>query len=600
MRKVVVMVNPDSILSVFGIRSLRDADGAPIFSPLDIEIAEWIRSDFGSAGSPWNDLIGFAAACINKAVRDGHTCLDLSHAPAFLHNHTGITWPDTGTWAEALKPFLADPDQPEPIPIVYEPPHHAFFHTYWKAENDLVNRFMGESTLPFQTQESDIPDWITAIPSQGQREAIQAPFAHPIVILNGGPGTGKTWTILRSIRAILERNPDAIIRIAAPTGKAVARVTESIRNGLRSLQGDPGLMERIPTEASTIHRLLHELESTEPDRNWIPVLPSRIDWLILDEASMIDLKLIHHLLSLLPPHCKLMLVGDVNQLSSVQPGAVFADIHAAVSQTPASYGQPVSITLKDTFRYASDSPLHRLCEAIRVGDVQGILDTLQKPDPSIQWVSPSGSGSKCSWALDAWMDEHILPYALAHTPDKAIRRLDHALCLAATHDGPFGVRNLNARISRKIRETTSSGIAWEPVMITRNTPDMSLYNGDMGVRRLQMPFSYEPNASCWFPAYPDGLRAIPSSHIPETISAHAITIHKSQGSEADHVCVLLPEAPSPLLTRELLYTAASRAKKTLMLIAIPEALQTASDNLTNRHTRLFDRLQKALTNRDYS
>lgn len=596
MRKVVIMVNPDSIPPAFEIRSLRDADGSPVFSPLDIEIAEWIRSDFGSAGSHWNDLLGLAAACINKAVRDGHTCLDISQPPAFLQNLAGITWPDAGTWAEALKPFLANPDQPDPHPIVYEPPHHAFLQTFWKAENDLVNRFRGEASLPFQPQEPNIPDWITTLPSQGQRDAIQAPFSHPIVILNGGPGTGKTWTILRSIRAILERDPDAVIRIAAPTGKAVARVTESIRNGLPSLQVDPALMERIPTEASTIHRLVHELESTEPDRNWIPGLPSLIDWLILDEASMIDLKLIHHLLSLLPPHCKLMLVGDVHQLSSVQPGAVFADIHAAVSMTPASYGRPVSITLRDTFRYGSDSPLHQLCEAIRSGDVQGILDTLEKPDPSIQWIPPSAPGSKSSSALDTWMEEHILPYALAHTPDEAIRRLDHALCIAATHEGPFGVRNLNARISRKIRETTSAGTAWEPVMITRNTPDMSLYNGDMGVRRLQLPFSFEPNANCWFPAYPDGLRAIPSSRIPDTISAHAITIHKSQGSEADHVCVLLPDAPSPLLTRELLYTAASRAKKTLMLIATPEALQSASLNPTSRHTRLFDRLQKALIN----
>lgn len=591
---MVVMVDPRSLLPLPG--SLRNADGTLVFSTLDLEIAEWLKSDFGQDQPALDNLLALAGACINKAVREGNTCLDLSRIPAFLEGIPDFIWPDTATWEKVLNPFIPQAQASGSLPIVFEPPRHAFLQTFWRAECDIAQRIGNGTHSPFPAESCLPPEWIEQITSQGQRNAIKAPLSHPVVILNGGPGTGKTWTILRSICAILGQNPDSAIRIAAPTGKAVARVSQSIRGGIASLPISKDLQERIPTEACTIHRLLYELGSSDPDRSWIPGLPTKIDWLILDEASMIDLKLLHHLFDILPSNCRLMLVGDVHQLSSVQPGAVFADIHSALSAIPDTPGLPISITLNETFRYASDSPLHLLCEAIRSADAEALFHILKtpRPDPAVQWVAPSAADPDCTATLDAWVRRYVIPHAIADSPQEALRRLDQALCIGATHEGPRGIKRINARIHQMIRNASNASPrkAWEPVMITRNTPDMALYNGDVGIRPLSIPPLAEAGSQCWFPSFPDGLREISSSRIPESVTAHAITIHKSQGSEADHVCVILPDAPSPLLSRELLYTAASRARRSLTLIATPEAIRTAVHTPTIRHTRLFDRIKK--------
>lgn len=593
---MVIMVDPHTRLPLPG--SMRNPDGTLVFSTLDLEIAEWLRNDFGQDQPALDHILSLAGACINKAVREGNTCLDLSRIPPFLEGIPDVIWPDTGTWENVLNPFIPQAQASRPLPIVFEPPHHAFLQTFWRAECDIARRLGNGTQNPFPAEACHPPEWILQIPSQGQRDAIKAPLSHPVVILNGGPGTGKTWTILRSICAILGQNRDSVIRIAAPTGKAVARVSESIRGGIASLPISKDLQERIPTEACTIHRLLYELSAADPDRNWIPGLPTRIDWLILDEASMIDLKLLHHLIDILPSNCRLMLVGDVHQLSSVQPGAVFADIHSALSAIPDTPGLPISITLKETFRYASDSPLHLLCEAIRSGDDEALLKILKTPQPipAVQWVTPTAADPDCTTTLDTWVQRYVIPHALADSPHEAIRRLDQALCIGATHEGPRGIKRINARIHQMIRNASNASPrkAWEPVMITRNTPDMALYNGDVGVRHLSILPLAETGSPCWFPSFPDGLREISSSRIPESITAHAITIHKSQGSEADHVCVILPDSPSPLLSRELLYTAASRARRTLTLIATSDAIRTAIHTPTIRHTRLFDRICKQL------
>jgi len=443
---------------------------------------------------------------------------------------------------------------------------------------------------------------------QTTREALRRGLARALLIVTGGPGTGKTSLVVRLLALLIEQAIDEgrappSIRLLAPTGKAAAAMSAALVRGRDRLELDPAVRAALPTAAETLHRALHR--QTRRDAFGRPQsLALTEEVVVVDEASMVDLALMRRLFEAGQQVGRLVLLGDPDQLASVDSGAVLAELcrpaadsaeATRLTDSAAAPGLADSlVTLRESHRFAAGGAIGRLAEAIRVGDADAMLALLEDPAwPSIERCEVESVEAVRERLVAASLEaQHAI--AEAAEPGAKLGRTGDYRVLCAHRRGPLGVEALCAVLDEALalERRTSRRSGWWPgrlLLVTRNAPDQDLWNGDVGL--------VEETASGLRALFPDaagGVRLLSPGRLPAHESAIAMSIHKSQGSEFGTVDLVLGARVSSLMTRELLYTGVTRARERLRIHASAEVLRQAVVRRVQRDSGLAELLGAAV------
>ncbi len=468
------------------------------------------------------------------------------------------------------------------------------------AEDDLRQALLRFRGRPDSVIDPSLLERMDRLPGMhlhtGQRDAVEGVLRHPMCLVTGGPGTGKTTVVARALLAMAWADSGVTsesVALCAPTGRAKARLQESLRSSLSPLAGeDPVALELSRIPSNTLHTLLGIRAGKRPRHHRDNPLPHRV--VVLDEASMVDLPLFAALANALRPDARLVVVGDPDQLSSVDPGAVLADLLA--NPDLSRFRRP----LTHSHRNAGD--IAKFCQLANQGNPPSPDSLPLAPADSSLWGGlESGSvlripSQDLSRRLDEWMEIWVGPH-LEEGLDlsQGIPRPDlfdtisRSRILCMVHDGPYGAISVNRACDAWLRQRL--GITWaapwvplQQVILGRNHPELDLWNGDLGLILEQ-----EGRPLVVFPREAGSL-TIPVDRLSGLESAWAITTHKSQGSEFDHVLCVFPDRDAPVLTRQIVYTAASRAKKTLWLSGDLALVRTACARTDERPSRVREPL----------
>lgn len=482
-------------------------------------------------------------------------------------------------------------------------------HIDWEAVATAVQADQWQ-TLDQLIPESTCLNW--------QKVAAAVAAMRRFAVISGGPGTGKTTTVTRLLALLVEQSiaqgkvPD--IRLVAPTGKAAARLTESIGNARSQLNCCEPVQNSIPTMASTLHRLLGVIPN-QPGFKHNRQNRLHLDILVVDEASMVDLPLMARLLEALPDHARLILLGDRDQLSSVEAGSVLGDICSFASEgySPDQCEQLQQLTgfdlspfqqtngsslrdslclLRKSYRFDAHSGIGQLASAVNSGNplLVNALTNSNYSDITLHTQGEKDYPYLMTLALEGYR-AYLNEIVQQGPPETIIAAFNRFRVLCAVREGRYGVTGLNLAISQTLASaglirTDAPWYAGRPVLITRNDHSLGLNNGDIGITlpddagRLRVAFEM-PDRS---------IRTFLPSRLPEHETVFAMTIHKSQGSEFDHTVMVLPDQAGPVLTRELVYTGITRAKKQLDLFACQPILEQAICRATVRDSGLAARL----------
>lgn len=458
-----------------------------------------------------------------------------------------------------------------------------YLHRVFEAERRVAERLKSAAggTSEPATLEASVA---RLFPDAGDefRNAAKAATGGKVCIVTGGPGTGKTTMAARLIALLVElgfSNPRRI-GLATPTGKAATRLQESVASQMEDLVARvPKLAEFTPT-ASTAHSLLGRGRLV------------RLDTLIVDECSMLDLKLMARLLAELPQGARLILLGDAAQLSSVAPGSVFSDLCGAGESGASALGNSL-VRLITSHRFAQDGGIGRLAAAVVEGNAQAAIASLEDAtDPAVSQVELPED------AFVAFAEAYALQDCIPVI--EAVRRGENASfpsrrVLCAHRTGAFGVRRFNAVVERSLRDRNLIRQADEfyigrPIIIIRNDRPTGLSNGDTGI---VIPGD-EGLRQVWFPDLTPAGAAdrflVAPARLPEHESFFALTVHRAQGSEYDEVAFIPGPAESRINTRELLYTALTRARQKVTIHGDPTTIRAAIARKTERASGLLDRL----------
>lgn len=604
---------------------------------LDVHFAEMLGRTTGCT----DPLALLGAAVATHAVSQGHVCADLDAIVAQPpHDGEGnripkLRWPSLDAWKEALRaaPFVSD--EPAAIPLLLEN-DRLYLARYFAYERVLARALLARA-IATQTDVDRaaldagvkrlFPLAHTEKEEQQARAARSAVMGR-LAVISGGPGTGKTTTVARILALIVEQEHAAgrektRVELLAPTGKAAQRLGESIAGALGTLDLRPEIAEQIPREAKTIHRALGVLPYDPTRFRHDREDPLTADVVLVDEASMVDLSLMARLVDAVPLEARLIFLGDRDQLASVEAGAIFGDVCLAGGE-PTSPLAPSTVHLTYRWRFRADSAIGALAEAIRDGradDAIAQLDASPAEEPPVATgdealpllggggpdtapdgvvrVAPPASGTPIAAVADTVVAGYRAMLE-APTPEKALEHLNDFRVLCAHRRGRFGVEKIGDAIerllidaglvpsSRRYGQTTDAWYPGQPVMVTQNDYQLDLFNGDVGIT---MPAPGEPDRlRVWF-ATADGVRDVQPARLPPHETCFAMTIHKSQGSEFGEVVVVLPEKPSPIGTRELLYTGVTRARRRVTVLGGEDVLRDAVERRIQRASGLGDVLQ---------
>ncbi len=619
---------------------LRDFNAAGVLGPADVHAAVAISRLAGEA----DDRVRLALALAVRAVRAGSVCIDLAemHTTSFDTSEVKIDvstlpWPEPEAWLAAVRasPMVSDGHDQlggRPLRLAYG---LLYLERYWLQEEEVRTEWLQrEGGTPPEVDLARLAEALDRLftgsglpagePDQ-QRLAAAVSALRWVSVIAGGPGTGKTTTVARVLALLLdqpgsEQRPGRRLRIAlaAPTGKAAARLEEAVRDATSRLPA--GDRERLgDLGASTLHRLL----------GWLPGSRGRFryhrgnhlpyDVIVVDETSMVSLTLMARLLEAVRPDARLVFVGDPDQLSSVEAGAVLADIAAAPGSDDAALagslgtlGQgaggstPVHgvVRLSHTWRYGG--AIDDLAQAIRKSDPDAAIAVLRSGAPDVVFVEsdldradPPGLEPLRDQVRSSGRVTHDA--AAAGAVEEALSGLDQHRLLCAHRQGPFGVARWGAEAEHWLidafgswavpsegsvgrRDRAAEWYPGRPLLITANDYELGLYNGDTGV----------------VVTTPDGPRAAfargakPTVVSPVRLDAvqtvHAMTVHRAQGSQFGCVSFIVPPPDSPLLTRELLYTAVTRATDRVQVFGTVDAIRRAILHPANRASGLRPRL----------
>ena len=602
---------------------LTQAVALRLLRPLDVQFAQLLADDSQPARL-------LAAACLSAEVGEGHVCLPLSQLnqnQLFKGRHPELAqaiWQTAGepeAWQTVFANWPALSSREQAAPIVLSE-HRLYLHRFWHNEGQVANFFL-EQSAPQQFQAEKVREVLDALfgtqPDDWQKIAAAVALTQKTAVISGGPGTGKTTTVAKLLAALIRLNEGALrIQLTAPTGKAAARLTESLGKALQALPVSETERLRFPAEATTLHRLLGAQPETQRLRYHAGNL-LHLDVLVVDEASMVDLGMMANLIAALPPQARVIFLGDRDQLASVEAGAVLGDICrcAESGYSPVRAAQLNALTkcevvgndddsapavrdaiclLRKSYRFDANSGIGKLAAAVNVGDPHAVEAAFMAGFTDIA-RQPLNDGEAYQTML-ADIAEGYRPFlrlVSQHAePAEIIAAFGRYQLLCALREGPFGVQGLNQRIEQKLMQLQlirrpQGGSRWyqgRPVMVTRNDSALGLFNGDIGITLLDE----EGLLKVFFPL-PDGsIKAVQPSRLPAHDTAWAMTVHKSQGSEFEHTALVLPAQFLPVLTRELIYTAITRARKQLTIYSDEGVFRRAVQLRTQRRSGLLDRL----------
>lgn len=594
-------------------------------SLLDLHLAQFLVNKIDCEDEVIAKRFAFLVLSLSMEVRAGHVCLDLTR----LENIEPQIWselnsPTNDDWVNVLKiasnkHVVSFGEQLAPLVFIE---NKLYFQRMWLDER-FVAQYFNQTQLDITssidlkkildqlfTHNSASIDW--------QKIAVAVALTRKVAIISGGPGTGKTTTVAKILAGIVLNNPATRIVAAAPTGKAASRLTESLGRAIEQLSFES---LNIKTEAVTLHRLLGA-KTDNRSFSYNKNNQLHIDVLVIDEASMVDLNMMARIIEALPTSARLILLGDKDQLSSVEAGAVFGDlchfISNGYSQSRADElskltGYTIPITdqpvttiadsiclLKKSYRFNESSGIGLLANAVKEGQYHNVKKLLA--DNTLQDVSYYELSSNQTYqALLEDCVEHYKDYlnAIRHHANNDIATVlaKFAQCrlLCAVREGKFGVEGLNKQIELLLAKhkliKLNQREQWyigRPVMILRNSTSLGLYNGDIGITLTAEHDSSKLRV--YFPFSDGVIKGFSPYRLPEHETAYAMTIHKSQGSEFDHVNIILPTEFSPLLNRSLLYTAITRAKKSVSIYADAKILERVVKSQIHRESGLVEQI----------
>ncbi|WP_081680545.1 exodeoxyribonuclease V subunit alpha [Cellulomonas sp. URHD0024] len=571
---------------------LREVEGAPttpwrvtgLLAPFvttgmltsgDVHVARRL----GVIGGETDERVLLAAALAVSALRGGSVCVVLDDV-----DEPDLPWPSLDGWHTALRrsPLVADgPDGPADRPLRWVD-GRVYLDRYWRDEQTVRRAITlaGPAAADLAALRSTAARLFPLPGDSAQRAALETAATSHLTVLTGGPGTGKTTTVARLVAALQSAaGPGLRVALAAPTGKAAARLQESVNAEVALLdEADRAAVGAL--HAMTIHRLLgwRRDSTTRFAHDQGHRLPH--DVVIVDEASMVSLPLMARLVDALRPTARLVLVGDPDQLASVEAGAVLGDLVAALPRGV--------VRLTHAHRYGA--ALAELAEAIRTGDADATLRLLRAGDPHRSWVEPAEDrlGPSDVAALRTSLETTgvaLTEAARAGDAAGALRALGTHRLLLAHREGPFGVAHWAATAEAWVAAATGAPTTgtWplgRPLLVTENNRAVGLYNGDTGV-----VVADGAGVAVAF-RDPDDPRLVRPHQLPAVQPVHAMTVHRGQGSQFARVTVLLPPQTSPLLTRELLYTAVTRAREHVHIIGTEAAIRTAVERPVRRASGL--------------
>jgi exodeoxyribonuclease V alpha subunit len=555
---------------------LRTFSDAGVFEAADVHVAQRLTALVGEA----DERVALAIALVVRALRGGSVCVDLREAETQV-GIPDLPWPDADDWMAVVRasPMLGPP------PVLRLLGDLLYLDRYWREEEQVCADLLA---LSVSRAAVELPVYERLFPPgyEEQRTAAEIALSQAVTVLTGGPGTGKTTTVARLLALLVEQAelagaPRPRIALAAPTGKAAARLAEAVAAEVEKLDAvDATRLAGLG--ATTLHRLLGPRPDTSVrfKHNRGNRLPH--DVIVVDETSMVSLTMMSRLLEAVRPDTRLILVGDPDQLASVEAGAVLADLVEG-------------LTARDDVRVAALRTSHRfgesigaLAEAIRTGGADRAVELLRAGGEHVEWIDSDHPAEP--------LRKVLVPHALRvreaavlGDSELALATLDEHRLLCAHRRGPYGASHWNRQVQRWLSEETGqpSFVEWyagRPLLVTANDYGLRIYNGDTGVVVTGR----------------DGLRAViagaggqldfATSRLAEVETMHAMTIHKSQGSQADEVTVLMPPQDSRLLTRELFYTAVTRAKVKVRVVGSEAEVRAALDRRAIRASGLRLRL----------
>jgi exodeoxyribonuclease V alpha subunit len=591
------------------------------------------------------------AAFASRAVQRGHVCADLRrlvNAPLLDRDERPVELelPSLDKWrAELCSSGLTGAGNP-PTPLVLDAPDRLYLHRYHEYERSLVAQLQERCKHVEPVDEARLqaglerlfPDAQRSTGERRQQKAASLAVLRRFAVISGGPGTGKTHTVAKIIALLFDQartstaaatndNRTPRVLLLAPTGKAAQRLTESIQASFERLGPDALPLELLPS-ASTIHRALGFQSRTPTRFRHNAETPLAADVVLVDEASMVDLALMTKLVEAVPSYARLILLGDKDQLASVEAGAILGDICAEVEQgaspelargsSELSGGRALEnarapairdcvVELRESFRYGTNSGMAKLAASINTGDADGALSLLGgaidvrgqlsfdfagRPPPARDIALHELTHSRRLFeVLGPAAKRGFGAYLKAPNPETMLDKLTAFRILCAHRHGELGVEALNRLVERWLADAgllkpDQEWYSGRPLLVTHNDYELELYNGDVGV----VAADDEGRCKAWFKSKQGKLRSFLPARLPAHETVFAMTVHKAQGSEFEHIFLVLPHEPSPIVTRELVYTGVTRARQRVELVASQRALRAAIAQRIERASGLREAL----------
>ncbi|MDZ7806799.1 MAG: exodeoxyribonuclease V subunit alpha [Gracilimonas sp.] len=573
---------------------------------VELEYARFLRQIDANIN---NDVLLAATACI-YAQKNGHICIDLNNPtnePLFDEDKTKVRL-DLETlkkWETSLQESDIVSQNGSLQPLILED-GRLYLHKLWKFEEELTDWIRKRAKVTNKVTKSEIKAISEFLEpkndlfeSNWQEVALCLSFIKDLIVISGGPGTGKTYTVLNIIAAqsLLKQGQNFSIALAAPTGKAARRLIDSIEEGKERLPDHIKEKIELPDNALTVHKLLgasYRGNTFKFDHfNHLPH-----DLIIVDEASMLDINMWVRLVRAIGPDTKLVVLGDKDQLASVEAGSILGDIcggknsysSAVATQIADLTGTAPSTALQNTpaindcvvflttsYRFGEESGIKKLADAINNQDSDTVINLLQSDDhQDLQWIE-----SKTEFLeiiISKYGINHFEEYSVI--PKNRMEASNKRKILCAIRKTKMGVESINQTVEIGIKRKNSliRSIEWYDgrlVMATKNDAVLRIRNGEMGIfssKERKVQFEGEHNVS------------ISPSRLDDYESAFAITIHKSQGSEFDDVAIILPEMYLGVLSKEILYTAVTRARNSTLVFGSKEIIQKTVERSVNRQS----------------
>ncbi len=610
---------------------LRAFNDAGALSAADVHVA----SRLGRLGAEGDEAVLLAVAFAARAPRLAHVCTDLATARDRVTVDTdlpvdvqGLPWPDVGAWLDAVaaSPLVAagtDGGADRPLRLVGS---RLYLDRYWREERQVAAdlRARGEAPAPgvdLGVLASGLDRLFTGEAPDYQRLAAATAVLRRFSVVAGGPGTGKTTAVARVLALLHDQALAAgarppLVALAAPTGKAAARLEEAVHEQAAGLDVADGVRRWLLSLAAvTLHRLLgwqpgNRARFRHDRRNRLPHAV-----VVVDETSMVALTMMARLVEAVRPAARLVLVGDPDQLASVEAGAVLGDIvgpaaggllmtpparaalaeatHQDVPAADPPAGAAVAdgiVVLRHVHRYGR--AIGRLAEAVQEGDADAVIEVLSAGHDRIVWLPVDAAGAHGSQLEPVRVavvsaGERVSAAAGAGRGHDALAALGGFRLLCAHRRGPYGVATWTARVERWLAAgvdglpTTAGWYVGRPLLVTENDYGLGLYNGDTGV-----VVAYGAGAVRAVFERRGRLLELSPQRLAPVDTVYAMTVHKAQGSQFAQVAVLLPDPTSPILTRELLYTAVTRAQERLILVGTEETVRGAVERPITRASGL--------------